>query len=242
MTRWDLYRQRDESGLSRSEFYWQQFSDFHSQPPILEVGYGAQPLKLHSGDHSVTEERSDSPTLGVNTFIERNGKVLLTKRMDFEVWCLPGGGVDPGESAAQAAVRETREETGLEVNLTRLVGMYSRTGWLGSGLTVLVFAAEEWGGELRIQPDEVLEAGFFSPEDLPEQMLFGHRQRVVDGFRGGPGGYVWYQDAEWPFAPGTTRAELYALKKRSGLSKADFYYRYVGKPGPHGDRLEVKPE
>jgi ADP-ribose pyrophosphatase YjhB (NUDIX family) len=57
--------------------------------------------------------------LGVNVAVIEDGRVLLTQREDFPVWCLPGGGVDPGESLAQAAVREVREETGLEVELER---------------------------------------------------------------------------------------------------------------------------
>ncbi len=62
--------------------------------------------------------------LGVTVAVIDEDRILLTKREDFEVWCLPGGGVDPGESVAQAAIREAREETGLEVQLTRLVGIY----------------------------------------------------------------------------------------------------------------------
>ena len=66
---------------------------------------------------------------GVNIAILKDGKILLTKREDFEVWCLPGGIVEPGESVVEAAVREAREETGLEVGLTRLVEIYSRPNW-----------------------------------------------------------------------------------------------------------------
>ena len=71
------------------------------------------------------------PTYGVEIAVFDAGKVLLIKRRDFQVWALPGGGIDAGESVAQAAVRETREETGLEVELQHLVGVYSRQtrGW-----------------------------------------------------------------------------------------------------------------
>jgi ADP-ribose pyrophosphatase YjhB (NUDIX family) len=64
--------------------------------------------------------------LGVNVAVIEDGRVLLTQREDFEVWCLPGGQVESGESLAQAAVREVREETGLHIELLRLVGIYSR--------------------------------------------------------------------------------------------------------------------
>ncbi len=66
------------------------------------------------------------PGLAVNVAVIHEGKILLTKREDFETWILPSGGVEEGESLAQAAIRETKEETGLDVELTRLVGVYSR--------------------------------------------------------------------------------------------------------------------
>ena len=69
------------------------------------------------------------PTLGVNVAIlDENHRLLLTRREDFDVWCLPGGGVEPGETLTQAARREAEEETGLQVRLTHLVGVYSRPG------------------------------------------------------------------------------------------------------------------
>jgi ADP-ribose pyrophosphatase YjhB (NUDIX family) len=178
------------------------------------------------------------PTLGVNAAIIQNRKILLTKRTDFEVWCLPGGGVDDNESLAQAAQRETREEVGLDVRLTRLVGVYSRPGWVGGGLHVIVFAAEIVGGTLRPQLEEVLEARYFGPDELPEAMLLGHRQRALDALSGA-GGVVHFQDALWPFAPDITRQQLYEQCEQSGLPKAEFYLRYVGVPGPRGDVVEV---
>ncbi|PJF32668.1 MAG: NUDIX hydrolase, partial [Phototrophicales bacterium] len=50
--------------------------------------------------------------IGANIAIIRDNKILLTKREDFEVWCLPGGQAEAGESLAQTALREAREETG----------------------------------------------------------------------------------------------------------------------------------
>ncbi len=69
-------------------------------------------------------------------------------------------------------------------------------------------------------------------------MLLGHAQRALDALAG-VSGAVWYHDSEWSFASDLTRQELYALCERSGLSKAEFYRQFVGKPGPGGSRQEV---
>jgi len=58
------------------------------------------------------------------------GEVLLQKRTDNELWGLPGGAMDLGESVGQAVAREVREETGLEVQPTGLVGIYSDPGYV----------------------------------------------------------------------------------------------------------------
>ena len=58
-------------------------------------------------------------------FDDSREKVLMTQREDNSRWCLPGGGMDPGESAAETCVREVLEETGLVVRVTRLVGIYT---------------------------------------------------------------------------------------------------------------------
>jgi 8-oxo-dGTP diphosphatase len=176
--------------------------------------------------------------LGVNAAIVQEGKILLVKREDFHVWCLPGGEVEEGESLPQAAMREAREETGLEVRLTRLVGIYSRSEWLGKVLHVPVFAGEVADGELNVQESEVLEARFFARDELPSQMLMGHRQRALDALDGICGA-VWMVDAAEDNVRAETRQELYDLCDQSGMPPEEFYMRYVGKVKPGGNRLEV---
>ncbi len=176
--------------------------------------------------------------IGVNVAIIQDQKVLLTLRNDFHVWCLPGGSTEDGETIAEAAARETREETGLEVRLLRLVGLYSRPGWLTGALHIASFTGEVTGGTLQPQASEVLEMRYFGRDELPEALLLGHRQRVLDALDGVCGA-VWLQDGEWSYPPEMTRADLYERMAQSGLPPEEFYRRYVGKPGPRGNLLEV---
>src|ERR671933_1206850 len=155
------------------------------------------------------------PELGVTIAIIHTGRILLTQREDFEVWCLPGGAVDPGESVAQAAVREAREETGLDVALTRLVGIYSRPKGSQGGIHDILFAAQPVGGTLQLPPEEVIDAGYFDPDALPEPLLWGHYQQIVDAVRGAQG-LAWTQNLEWPFEPEMTRQALNEMRDGAG--------------------------
>ena len=178
-------------------------------------------------------------TLVVDIAIIHNHNILLIKREDFEVWCLPGGHVDGGESVAQAAIREAHEETGLEIELTRLVGLYSVSGNNGHGSHTVLFAARPVGGQLNWSQDEVLEANYFDPKTLPEPLIWLHRQRIADALSGIGGGITRRQTIEWPFEREMTREALYKLRDQSGLSRQDFYLRYFGRH-PSRDKLEVK--
>lgn len=174
--------------------------------------------------------------LGVNVAVIQNGRVLLTQREDFEVWCLPGGGVDPGESLAQAAIREVREETGLEVELVRMVGMYSRPLWMGKGQHIAVFTATPVGGVLQPQPGEVIAIDYFDVDDMP-LLLWGQRQRIEDAIAGLTGVVRVQQIA--PELPQLTRREIYDMLERSGLSPIDFYTQHIRQYGPEDQRIEV---
>ncbi len=178
------------------------------------------------------------PQLGVSVAIVDDGRILLTKREDFEVWCLPGGAVDPGESVAQAAVREAREETGLQVELTRLVGVYSRPNDRFGGVHVVLFAARPVGGALQLQPEEVIEAAYFGPATFPEPFLWVHRQQALDALSGAHG-VARAHNQPWPFDPKMSRQALYDMRDRSGLSRQQFYLQHSGQSGPEDVVLEV---
>lgn len=184
-------------------------------------------------------ERAHMPALGVAAAIIDAGRVLLIKREDFEVWALPGGGVEAGESLAQAALREAREETGLEVSLTRLVGVYSRPDWPPNGEHGVLFAAVPVGGALLQGTDgEALDARYFARHDLPQALIPWHRQRILDALDDVGGAVAWTQTTLWPFERELTRQELYELRDRSGLSRAEFYTRHMA-PAMKEERFDV---
>ncbi|BAD55589.1 NUDIX domain-containing protein [Nocardia farcinica] len=82
----------------------------------------ARRIDYHQDPHAPTAN-SVRPSAG--TFVHRDGAVLLIRRSDNGNWSMPGGAHDPGESLSRTAVRETREETGIDVRLTGLVGIFT---------------------------------------------------------------------------------------------------------------------
>lgn len=116
-------------------------------------------------------------------------KILLTRRADNGRWCLPGGHFEPGEDVAEACIREMREETGLIVQVVRLIGVYSNPDFvLDYGergrfqVVALNFEVETTGGELGLS-DETTEASYFTEQEIADlDLLEHHRPRIVDAF------------------------------------------------------------
>ncbi|MFB4308938.1 NUDIX hydrolase [Actinomadura sp. GTD37] len=70
--------------------------------------------------------QANSLVPSVNVVVENDkGEILMIRRTDNDNWALPGGAIDLGESVTQAGIRETKEETGIDVEITGLVGIYS---------------------------------------------------------------------------------------------------------------------
>lgn len=166
--------------------------------------------------------------VAANVAIIHEGKILLTKREDFETWVLPSGGVEDGESIAQAAIRETKEETGLDVELTRLVGVYSRISNM-SPVHAILFTAKPVGGEIKCQEGETIAVEWFAFDELPSPLSAGHKRRIEDAISGVSGVTV-LQEFKLPEMPkGLTRKELFELRDNSGLSRQDFYQRLLNR-------------
>jgi len=123
---------------------------------------------------------------------ERGHEILLMKRSDNAHWGLPGGYVEPGESVVAATQREVREETGFEIALGRLVGVYSDPhtqvieydGSARVHAVNLCFDAVAGASGEPTTPDEVLEVGFFGTDTLPQPFVPIHEIRVVDAMSG----------------------------------------------------------
>jgi 8-oxo-dGTP pyrophosphatase MutT (NUDIX family) len=118
-------------------------------------------------------------------------KILLTQRTDNEQWCLPGGRIEAGETVAEACAREVWEETGLTIEVLRLIGVYSDPHKMviypdGNQVHIIALSFEAGivGGELG-GSNETIAWGFYSlPEAEKMEMLAGHLERIRDAFTG----------------------------------------------------------
>ena len=137
--------------------------------------------------------RNGKIRLGCSAVIlsEDREKVLLTRRADNGQWCLPSGGAEPGESAAEACEREVWEETGLKVRVERLVGVYSDPNYLieyedGNRVQVVAinFEASNTGGEIGLR-NETTAINYFPLDEISQmELMLNHKQRILDTLTG----------------------------------------------------------
>jgi ADP-ribose pyrophosphatase YjhB (NUDIX family) len=132
----------------------------------------------------VTEGERKNPAPTVDIIIERGGGVVLIWRKFEPVgWAIPGGFVDYGESLEEAAVREAREETGLEVELLRQFHTYSAPERDPRRHTISTVYVARAAGALRAG-DDAARAEVFTEGGLPEDIVFDHKDILKDYFGG----------------------------------------------------------
>ncbi len=126
-------------------------------------------------------------TLGVRVVAtDGEGRVLLIEHTYVPGWHLPGGGVERGETAEQAVIRELREEAGLEaLSRPRLVSVHSNEVFF-RGDHVLVFRVDAWrAAEAKAaHAYEIVGHGFFALDALPEGTTAATRRRLAEAFEG----------------------------------------------------------
>jgi 8-oxo-dGTP pyrophosphatase MutT (NUDIX family) len=121
--------------------------------------------------------------------LDEDNRLLLQKRTDGDWWCLPGGGVDPGDTFTSTAIREAWEETGLEVEIVRLLGAYTDpeicsvypdgNRWQ---IASLAFLCRIIGGEMIESNEETAELRWFAEDELPANITPTHTKRIADVF------------------------------------------------------------
>ncbi|MEW5718497.1 MAG: NUDIX domain-containing protein [Chloroflexota bacterium] len=128
------------------------------------------------------------PTEGATAIVFNadHTRVLMVKREDFRVWVLPGGGIEAGETREQAARRETREETGYEIAIDRLVGRYWHPQTPGGGSLRYLFEGHVIGGAAIQDGPETRGVEFFPVNALPSRMLPWVKNFIADALVNSP--------------------------------------------------------
>lgn len=109
---------------------------------------------------------------------DQENRILLCLRNDHDIWNLPGGRLEKGESPWQGVIREVKEETGLNVEIVRLIGVYSKPN---KDEIVFSFECKVLGGELTLN-DEAKDIKYFSIDDIPENTVQKQVERIKDFF------------------------------------------------------------
>ncbi|WP_062514968.1 NUDIX hydrolase [Halobacillus sp. KGW1] len=119
--------------------------------------------------------------------LDEQDRILLQLRSDTNSWGIPGGFMEMDETVEDAARRETREETGLDLGKMELFGVYSGTSLHKTfpngdkaALVQILFTCRDFEGELNEGDSETVDVGFFPLHDLPEKMFEKHRLFIED--------------------------------------------------------------
>jgi ADP-ribose pyrophosphatase YjhB (NUDIX family) len=181
----------------------------YEQERFEEVLHVAADIRVHAEEGSIGVEDAEglveewmstvgkgvpgyvTPKVAVGAAVGNDkGEILLVQRADSGVWLYPTGWADIGYSAAEVVVKEVAEETGIEVEVVRLIAVLDglRVGQSRVPLYSLVFQCRPIGGELAAHPLECADVGWFPPDKLPDPLAGAERwgEHVFAALRGDP--------------------------------------------------------
>ncbi|QTI89227.1 NUDIX domain-containing protein [Streptomyces sp. AgN23] len=123
--------------------------------------------------------------------VDDSGRILLQRRCDNNMWALPGGVMEIGESLPGCAIRETREETGIEVEIVGIVGTYTNPGHVfayDDGEVrqefSICFLARPVGGQIAVS-EESIDVRWFTPGEISALQMVPSIRKRVDDWRNG---------------------------------------------------------
>lgn len=121
-------------------------------------------------------------TIGVFGIIkDEQDCVLLVLRNDYDLWNLPGGGLENGEAPWQGVIREVKEETGYDIEVVKLAGIYSKPE---KNDIVFSFECKIIGGEMTLN-EEAKDIRYFSLHEIPKNTSQKHIERIEDLLKNG---------------------------------------------------------
>ena len=198
-------------GFTESQYERERFEEVLKIAGDIKVAAEQGMAGVTDGEGHVIEWMKDvgrgvpgyaTPKVAVGAAVtNENGELLLIKRADSGVWLYPTGWCDVGYSAPEVVVKEVLEETGIEVEPIRLIGVLDgmRLGSSRIPLYSLLFFCRATGGHLDIHPLECTDAGWFTRDRLPSPTLGAERWvgpvfAAIDGERRD----VFYDDLRRP--------------------------------------------
>ncbi len=174
-------------GFSESLYERERFEEILRVAADIRAAASEDPGALEDGAGLVEEWLAQvgegvpgyvTPKVAVGAAVGNDrGELLLIQRADSGVWLYPTGWCDVGYSAAEVVVKEVAEETGIEVEPVRLIGVLDgmRLGVSRIPLYSLIFFCRATGGSLKIHPLECTDAGWFTRDNLPTPTLGAER-------------------------------------------------------------------
>ncbi|MBN2254731.1 MAG: NUDIX hydrolase [Deltaproteobacteria bacterium] len=131
-------------------------------------------------NNEIVRYRNPIPTVDIIIESDSDGIILIKRKNEPIGWALPGGFVDYGESLEDAAIREAKEETSLDVTLISQFHTYSNPDRDPRHHTVSTIFIARATGKARAD-DDAADIGYFTRDSLPDPIVFDHR-RILDDY------------------------------------------------------------